>query len=265
MRYLCNLKVKKVSFVRRGANRRQFFLAKSADYVDESGEKSINKQSGGAHKMRPEVKTKLSDILKKERDMERVCVLLKEDTALAVTEEELGEVKEVMSFIPVAPAESDAAALAKAQADARRAEDEKKALEARLTKVEQENHRKATSEWVEKECQYLNMTTEDAVNQIIKAESVSLETAEILKQSFKSTSDALRISKLTKEMGRGGDDALDPIGGNLVAEVVKKTQDLKKSDGGTKASDLISEAIKSVGPGRYETYRSEFNRRARTF
>jgi hypothetical protein len=262
---LTDLKVTKVSFVKRGANKRQFFLAKSADFVEEGAVKPINKPGGA--KMRPEIKVKLGEILKKERDAESICALLKEDAVLKVTDEELSEVKDFVGLIPplqkVEPA-PEAALLAKAQADAKKAEEDNRSLQARLAKIEEDNHNKTVSEWVEKECPYLNMTTADAASQIVKAEKVDPETAESLKKSFKSTSDALRISQLTKELGRNGEEGLDPVGGNVVAEVVKKTQELKKGSD-AKSSDIIMAAIKDVGAARYENYRKEFNRRARTY
>jgi len=275
MAYLQELKVKKVSFVRRGANKKQFFLAKSADFTEEGVVKennnNNNNHSGGARKMRPEVKTKLSEILKAERNIDKVVGLLKEDAVLKATDEELVEVRDIVELLPP-PVEAkkqeennDAAALVKAQAEAKKAEEEKKALEARLAKIDEDTHLKDDTAFIEKECPYLNVATEDAVAQIVKAEKVDAATAEMLKQSFISTSDAIRVSQLTKELGRSGEDGLDPIGGNVVAEIVKKTQDLRKADSKAPSSELIRAAIHDLGATRYENYRKEFNRRARTY
>ena len=273
MAYLQDLKVKKVSFVKRGANKRQFFLAKSTDSVDldEDFSTSITNKTQGGRKMRVEVKTKLGEILKSERGVDKIIAAIKEDAVLKATEEELTEVREFVELIPPLPEvkkeepKLDEAALIKARADAQKYEEEKKALEARLAKIEEDSHKKELADFLAKDCPYLNVPATDAVAQIMKAEKVDAGTAEMLKQSFISTSDAIRVSQLTKELGRSGEEGLDPIGGNVVAEVVKKTQELKKTDANTKTSEIIRTAIQSLGPVRYENYRRDFNRRARTY
>jgi len=264
--YLRDLQVKKVSFVRRGANRRVFFLAKSDDADDAAGVVN-NHNSGGAIKMRPEIKAKLGEILKTERDLEKVCALLKGDAALKATEDEITEVRDFMSLMPP----PDDSALKKAQEDAKKAADdakkaadEKQALEARLNKIEEDRHRDEIKKWVDTECPHLNMTTNDAVEKILKAEKVDNETAEALKASFKATSDALRTSVAMREIGNDG-ESHDPIAGNLVAEVSKSADEIRKSDRGVKRSEAVIDAIKSIPGQRYEAYRREFNHRARTY
>lgn len=259
--YLRDLKVKKVSFVSRGANRKQFFLAKSADF-DTSVNSNIN--SGGTTTVRPEIKSKVAEILKAERNIDKVVALLKEDATLKATDAEVTEVKEFLAMVPAPPDNSAAAAaLAKAQADAKAAEEEKQKLETRLNKIEEDQHRAEVKKWVDDECTHLNMGVDEAVNQILKAEKVDKDTAETLKKSFKSTSDALKSSVVLREVGRDG-EVTDPLCNNLVAEVTKAAGDIRKSAGSQKQSEIIVEAIKSVGGQRYEQYRREFNHRAKT-
>jgi vacuolar-type H+-ATPase subunit I/STV1 len=254
--YLRDLKVKKVSFVSRGANRKQFFLAKSADF-DTSVNNNIN--SGGTTTVRPEIKSKVAEILKAERNIEKVVALLKEDATLKATDAEVTEVRDFLAMMP-AP---DTSALEKAQAEAKKAEEEKQKLETRLNKIEEDQHRAEIKRWVDDECAHLNMNVDEAVNQILKAEKVDKDTAETLRKSFKSTSDALKSSVILREVGRDG-EAMDPLCNNLVAEVTKAAGDIRKSASGQKQSEIIVDAIKSVGAHRYEQYRKEFNHRAKT-
>ena len=270
MACLTNLKVKKVSFVRRGANRREFFLAKSADYRGEGAEElkdnNDNNSNGGAKPMRAEVRLRLGDILKQERDVERVSALLKSDGALKVTDAEIAEVRDFVSLIP--PPDPQVALEMKKQADAVQEAVEKQAkAEAELLKIREDNHAAEVKKWVDDNCKYLNITATEATEQILKAEKVDLVTAETLKKSFKSTSDALAASVLMKEVGRNGageGSDFDPIGGNIVSDVAKIAGELQKSSSEVKKSDTIVAAIKSIGANRYENYRKEFNRRART-
>jgi hypothetical protein len=272
---LTNLRVKKVSFVRRGANKKEFFLAKTADFSatnndggeEESGNgEAFNNeiQSGGRKPMRPEIRLRLGDILKKERDMDRVCALLKEDSVLKATEAEVAEVRDFIALIPP-PDPTIALELQKA-ADAKKdAEEAQAKAEGELTKIRESNHRSEVKKWVEDNCKYANLTNDEATDQILKAEKVDLVTAEMLKKSFKGTSDALASSELLKEAGRSGEARdFDAVGGNLVMDVSKMANEIKKS-GTVKQSDAILAAIKSAGPVRYESYRKEFNRRARTY
>ncbi len=254
MAYLQNLKVKKVSFVTRGANRKQFFLAKSADSIESSDSK--NNISGGTT-VRPEIKQKAAEILKAERNIDKVVALLKEDAALKATEAEITEIRDFLALIP-AP---DASALETATAAVKKAEEEKRSLEARLNKIEEDRHREEIAKWVAAECAYLNMPADEATAQILKAEKIDPSTAEMLKKSFKSTSDVLKTSKLMTEVGRDSEPS-DPIAGNLVSEVAKKSAELRKS-GNQKPAEAVIEAIKAAGPDRYERYRKEFHQRTR--
>jgi hypothetical protein len=281
---LTNLKVKKVSFVRRGANKREFFLAKSADFVEgEAGDgegaveveveveekevdvnknKNSNNNHGGAY-MRPEVRLKLGEILKKERNVEQVCALLKEDTVLKATDAEVGEVRDFVALIP-APDQTAQLELIKSQ-DALAKETLAKAnAEKELQAIRESNHKAEIRKWVDAKCGYLaGISAEEATEQILKAEKVDPVTAEILKKSFESTSTALKASEVVKEIGRGGED-FDPISGGIVAEVSKVANELKKSSDVIKASDSVMAAIRSVGGKRYEAYRKDFNHRVRT-
>jgi hypothetical protein len=259
---LVNLKVKKVSFVRRGANRREFFLAKTADFRSQGEGVNNSINSGGRSPMRPEIRLKLGEILKKERDIDRVCALLKEDAVLKASEAEVAEVRDFVALIPP-PDPAIALELQKAADAKKTAEEAQKAAVAELTKIREDNHRAEVQKWVEDNCKYLNMTSTDATEQILKTEKVDLVTAEMLKKSFKSTSDALAASELLKEAGRGNENRdFDPIGGNLILDVSKMANEIRKS-GDVKQSDAIIAAIKTAGPIRYENYRKEFNRRAR--
>ena len=277
MAYLMNLKVKKVSFVKRGANKREFFLAKSADYItaqntdnppSSSGEgDNSNNFNGGARPMRPEVRLRLGDILKKEHDIDNICSLLKKDDVLKATDAEIAEIRDFVSLIPPPPAPDPTLELEKQKAIdlAKSAEEARKQVEAEIAKMRDEAHKAEVTKWVETNCKYLNMDTPTAVEQILKAEKVDLVTAETLKKSFQSTSEALQASALLKEVGRSGEDGnFDPIGGNLVADISKVASEIQKSHE-VKKSDAVMAAIKSVGGAKYDAYRKEFNRRARTY
>lgn len=273
MGYLKNLCVKKVSFVRKGANKKEFFLAKSADFGEEKSSSDDSKKkkeedvinndgnsNSGGTTVRPEIRTKLAGILKAERNIEKVVALLKADTAIAVKDEELGEISEFLAMIPPLPADNTEA-LKKAEADLAAAEVEKKALGERLTKVEQARHRDEIKKWVTEECPYLNVKVDDAVDRIVQAETAGEAVAKMLKEAFKGTSDTLRDSKLFKDQGQDNREE-DTIGGNILSDVVKKVNEIKKSDG-LKGSEAVIEAVKSVGGRRYEQYRTEFNKRAK--
>jgi hypothetical protein len=110
------------------------------------------------------------------------------------------------------------------------------------------------------------MSAEEATDQILRAEKVDLATAEVLKKSFRSTSEALKASKILEDIGSGGEDSFDPIGGGVAAEVSRMANELHKSTGGSgmKKSDAVLAAIHGIGGRRYEAYRKEFNHRART-
>jgi hypothetical protein len=263
---LKNLNVKKVSFVRRGANKREFFLAKSADFrgSNQEGDVNNNNKSGGATTMRPEVRLKLGEILKKERDVERVCALLKEDTVLKAQDSEIAEVRDFVALIP-APDPTPALELAKSQDTIAKAEAARVAAETELKNIKETTHKAEIKKWVSENCSHLTgMNADEATEKILKAEKVDADTAETLKKSFQSTSDALKASEIVKEIGRGGEDSYDPIGGNLVAEVSKVASELKKSDSSRSGSNAVIAAIRSTGHARYENYRKEFNHRVRT-
>lgn len=262
---VCNLrelKVKKVSFVRRGANKKQFFLAKSA------GEDSIpnNQNSGGAHKMRPEIKKKLAEILKGERNADKVCVLLKSEATLKITEDEVTEVREFIEMFPPAPApkETDNGdALRKAQSDLETERAARKAADERIAKIEEDRHQEALEKWLGSECPHLPVKTEDAIKQILAAEKAGEEVAKTVKENFKATSKSIRESSLLKEIGRGGEGDPDPLAGGLIAEVLQKRDALvKDASEKLKSSDVITLAIKSMSPEKLEAYRDAHIRRA---
>jgi hypothetical protein len=257
-----NLIVKKVSFVRRGANRKPFFLAKSADYV----EKDINNNDHQeAQTMRPTIKTKLGEILKTERDQAKVCALLKADTELKVTDDEITLVKDFMSLLPpvvTPPPESDPTL-----ARLKKAEEDNTTLRADLAKMQEATQRADILKWVEEECPYLNVAATEAVDKIMKMMKADKDMAEELKKSYKTTSDALRDSALFKRFGSSGDADYsdhDPVSDGYVATVVKKTQEVHKTNTARKASDAVIDAIKSIGGRRYAQYRSDHIYRAKT-
>jgi hypothetical protein len=257
--FLQDLKVKKVSFVRRGANKKQFFLAKSADFVEK---KIINEHSlGGTITVRPEIKAKVAEILKMERNAEKVVSLLREDTVLKATDIELEEISSFVSMIP-APPIVDNSALAKAQADIDLANAKALAAETRVSALETIQHTNDLSAWLAKECPALNIPSSSAIAQVLNAEKVSKEAAELLKDSFKSISTALQSSSLFREAGVRGDNG-DVLGADLVKAAQQKLTEIQKSGAATKGSEQVVAAIRSLDVHKSEQYIADFRRKNR--
>lgn len=269
MGFLKNLKVCKVSFVRRGANKRKFLLLKSEDSIHD------NDQTKGGNEMKELVKEKVIEILNKEQDPAKVVTLLKADKDienLKLSDEEFTEVANSVEFFKSllttkasddeekkeeAKKKEEAAAAIKKAAELSAAnggtdaktladvltkfetvttalEKSQKTIEAQSAKIEKQeavSERRDVLKWLHLSCPYLPADFEKTADEIIAVQKESSSAAATMKEVLKSTSAAMANSDIFEEAGSGGSGR--PMGrmpgSELIGEVKKALEEVKKS------------------------------------
>lgn len=296
MAYLKNLTVSRVSFVNRAANKRQFLLRKAAEILpsttttttkqsddqDQDKNKGKGKTTRGEFTMRKEI----LDLLQKCVSVDKltktaeIVAVLKADTALKITDTEIADVEK---FVPLALATFTPAALTppapiaapvattiekdEVSASVRKELDDMKAENAILRKETNDTRDKMLKasivEWVTKECDFLNVNTEDAATQIFELEKAGHKSAaDTLRKSFQAASAAVKNSAIFAEQGsRNPGNVHGTVGETILTAVTAAQDTVKKSGVAVSPVEVIKSAIK--GTKLYGQYREEHIARAR--
>jgi hypothetical protein len=277
MALLKNLKINKVSFVRRAANKRKFLLLKAEDSSSSLGEESSisnnnndNNNKGGAE-VRSEVKTKLTSLFKTEKDTSKLMEVLKGDKELKLSDEEVVEVQNTLELLKSVSAEPQSPP-PKADGnndgdgvELKKVLEENKALLDRVEKMETDTLRRDTAAWVKTHCPYLPDGVEKTVDKIIEIQKASPTAAEMLKEELKRSSAALQESATFSEIGVSAEGIItDDIGGDLLAEVQKSLTEIRKSGEMQDLPQKVADIVRAQGAEAYNRYRAAHIRRAKT-
>lgn len=300
MPQLVDLKVDKVSFVRRGANKRRFVLLKSAD---------INNEGEEHRTMNGVIKKKVLALLKqsehKQKSAEALVNLLKEDAdvkKLELKDEDFAEIQASVSLMKDAIAatdidagitndaggiglpssetseeggeeesgeeegapEGDAAAKSAAIAELRK---QNKLLTARIEAQETVMKANDLRSWFAKEAPYAAVDVEKEILRLLKLEKLDKDVFEAAKEALKNTSRIIEKSEAFDEVGtvRGNDSSA--LESDYFAEVHKTTDEIKKSTGKDLSPEqqvmVIRDAVKKAGPRAYQQYRRDHALQAR--
>lgn len=302
MAFLKDLKVRKISFVGRPANKRQFLLLKSEDIEDaDVKEQQLKQTRKGEMKMNDVVKQKVVELFKTEQDSEKVLTLIKADKDLTLSEEELHEVENSLSLIaelavveeitepelesmtkeneaetvPMEPAIPESK-LAKAdpeiQALIKAMQENTQAMATRLDKQDVEiqiqkdqNQLAEITKWIVRECPFLAGDVEQYADEILALEKVNPATAKTFKETLRRTASVLEGSNVFDEIGGGGDGNSQELslGADYLSEVQKRVDDVQKSGKKANEVDIIRDTVKRNGRKTYMAYRNQHIRRAK--
>lgn len=261
MAFLKDLTVKKVSFVRRAANRTKFLLLKSADADPEQKDQpelktepetavktELNK--GGNQPVRPELKSRLMSImkeaalLKEKRTGEQVVALMKADETLKITDAEVTEVQNALELMDVArsaepttnpqptatpapsptvgSASADAAtAMAAMQQTISTLTEQNKTLNSRLNKSDEDAHKREVMSMIRRDCPNAPGKIEDLADRYIRIEKADAEAAKDFLNSLRGTSVAVENSQIFREIGTA---ASSPELRGLETEILRDVQ-----------------------------------------
>ena len=295
MSFLKNLSVKKVSFVRRGANKRKFLLLKSAEDI-------INgEQTQKEALMQKLVKEKVQEILKSEHDHIKVVALLKADKEivdLKLTDEEFVEVENSVGFfktlLPTIKADDEKAAAAKAKKEKEEAakkaatngdtelsdvvkqlatmtkametsNTQNKTLAEELAKQKKEVDRRDILKWLTINCPYLPADTQKTADEILALQAVSESAAQLMKDGLQRASAALENSDAFGELGSSQDGQIGPKipGSELLHEIKKELTEVKKSGDKVDEPAIIRGIVNGGGRRNYLAYRNQVIQRAK--
>lgn len=294
MGFLKNLRVKKVSFVKRGANRRKFLLLKSEDVFNDG-----DRIAKGGNQMHELVKAKVMEILNKEQDPEKVIALLKADKDienLQLSDEDFSEVKTSVEFSkalqpekkePPAKKEESAkkepvkkeapegdsspeledvvAKLALVTESLAKSDMRSVELTKKIEKQARDNSRREILKWLHLECPYLPADLEKTADEILTLQDVSESAAKTLKDGLQAASAALSNSDVFDEAGTGGAGQTNGRlpGSSLIKEIQEAQAEVKKSGDKVNQVELIRSIVASKGRNNYLLYREEVLRRAK--
>lgn len=298
MAFLKNLQVKKVSFVRRGANRRKFLLLKSEEDIINSSDQQKHKEE----LMQNLVKTKVMKILKSEQDPAKVIELLKTDDEivnLELRDEEFDEVRNSVEFFkalnPFEQKKLDAENKKKREAEAMKKEEtdkmktggdqlsdvvkqlstmtkamevsneQNKALSEKLAKQEKVIVRRDIVKWLTINCPYLPADIQKTADEILTLQDTSESAAKLMKDSLQRTSAALENSNSFDEVGNGNDGQIGPRipGSELLREIKKQLTEVKKGGEKVNEPEIIRSIVAEGGRNNYMAYRNQVIQRSK--
>jgi len=293
MAFLQNLSVKKVSFVRRGANKRKFLLLKSEELND--GDQKQQKEE----LMQKLVKEKVMEILKAEQDPAKVIEALKADKeieGLDLSDEEFTEVKNSVEFLkalhPTSGSDDEkkkkeekmkkekeekeeaARKAAAANGDSTQlsevvkqlatmtkameaSNDQNKTLAEKLEKQEKVIARRDILKWLAINCPYLPADIQKTADEILTLQDTSESAAQIMKDSLQRSSAALENSDAFLEVGNGSDGNIGPSipGSEFLREIKKELAAVKKSGDEVDEPAIIRDIVNDGGRNNYLAYR----------
>jgi len=287
MSFLQNLSVKKVSFVRRGANKRKFLLLKSEDVINHDQIKE--------EEMQELVKAKVMEILKSEQDPTKVVALLKADKeieGLELTDEDFTEVQTSIEFLKAIPPtppvkkeepkpKEEPKSVEKSDEGIQLAEVVKqmasmttalessnaanKAMAEKLEKQEKDIARRDIVKWLTINCPYLPADVQKTADEILLIQEQSESAAQIMKDSLQRTSAALQNSDAFGETGNGSEGQIGPKipGSALLKEIKEKMAEVKKSGDEVDEPAIIRSIVNGGGRNNYLAYRNSVIQRSK--
>lgn len=274
MAYLHNLKVNKISFVDSPANQRSFLLLKSATVVDDNN-KNVNKQE--EHSVRPEVRTKLTEIRKSTSDPAAIINLLKGDAGLKVTDSEIAEITTALELLksleaPPTPAPNPtptptptptpAPTISVDAFESLRKQNETQAKQ--IEDLLKANEKSEVTKWVSENCPYYPGSASELVDDIISLRKIDAKAAERLQKSAQSASDHIKNSSMFNENGANTSIDTETVGGDFLKKISAQITTLRKSANNKALSvDEIRDIVKSQGDVAYRQYRREHILRAK--
>jgi hypothetical protein len=276
MAFLTDIKVDRVSFVRKAANKRTFVLLKSADSIINKKEK---KEEEEVYKpMRKEVKDVLLKTLKVEENITKssadIVDILKADVELKLSETEIVELNDYVDvakagFPFISPEDKKKKAEEEAAKLKLKKEDEEKmtksqedlvkeisSLKKSLDEITKATEKRDILSFLQKECAFLPEDIEKTADIIL---SLPTSAATAYKETLKKASAAVEHSTLLKEIGNSTDEILKSEsqvdGFDLIKKFSTSLETIKKSaEGKPVSSETIVNLMKSFGP-QYNDYR----------
>lgn len=263
MSFLKNLKVSKVSFVRRGANKREFLLLKSDTLGDggtgdgNKGNKKGQEHQGGT-KVRKEVKDAITLLMKTNKKSE-IVNLLKSNTELKITEQETQEVTNALDLLPETenqpPPANPPTDLLKTVEELRK---QNEALAVQLQESADIRKKDDIRARLKKECSHLPIAEDQAVEQLFKLEKIDKVSADLLFNSFKQTSELTKKSIILSEIGSSGvAEEAGSVVSEYLREMKKEDNVVKKADGKPDMTETVMRVVRKLGPDKWDSYRKE--------
>jgi hypothetical protein len=268
MALLRDLKVNKVSFVDKAANKRKFLLLKSADADTDAnaGAEPTTKTEGESNIMlREEIQKSVRLLLKGGLDDNKIIETVKSEfkTTDAENAELTANLALVRSLVPPAPEPPPPAADA-TTSELAKMRQENEVLRADIRKDAEDRKKGEIRLWLSENCSHLTADANQMVDDIFKMQSANPEGVDRFKASLKASSDAIKNSALFVEKGSSYDSVPVPMGSTIMKKVKESIEEVRKSGNPiSKGSDVVMQAVKSLGADAYKRYRDEHNYRAK--
>lgn len=280
MGFLKNVKVSKVSFVRRAANKRKFVLLKSDDSEDDN-----NNNEEKYTPMKSEVREFLTRLFKStevaNKTVNELVETVKSQESFKLSDEEIAEVKDFISFQKEITPETKLEPKSKVDNDENglKKDNNSKSVDKVIISKEEYNNlttnlselqkavatlnktaeRNAVRSFLEKECAFLPADVEETVDIIMDMQATNPKGADKYKETLKKASVIVENSSTFTEIGSSTDDLLKSEAGQEGFELIEKinhefTELRKSSDTGYVSPDQIVRIVNSFGP-MVEKYR----------
>ena len=291
MSQLANLNVTAVAFVQRGANRKTFFLTKSADQNQNT---HVTKKGVEMNEViRKELQTLMKSADHKDSSVEKLITALKASEVvkkLELTDEDFTELTKDVELIksltapPAADpasngtgtgtgtgdgnANGDGAGDGVAKSKDQVILDLQKSVEDLAKTLETQNENSRISEikkTLEDRAPYAPIDVAKEAKLIFKLEKVDADSAKGLLENFERISVAMAASGSYQEIGSSaeGDDS---VMAEVASDVTKAVDDLEKTEKGDtpeRTIASITKLMKKKGAGFYDQYVHEHRQRAR--
>ena len=260
MSFLKHLKIKKVSLVRRGANKRRFLLLKSLDgdegEGDDKNKKTTNNNNNNTEeveKLSKEIRSRVLELLKDKQDSDAIVSTIGkefDDAGVEVAKgllDFLSDVPQKEPSVPpkeppkIPPKESQ---ITKADFDklAKENEDYRK----KLDKMETDNRIEKTQDWIAENCAFVpDLDAEALTAKIMKVEDVDAEAAKTMKESLSAASRAVEASKAFSELGSEREGLLN------------KSDAVEKKFDEAKTPEEFAKVMEGLNASEHEEYRKK--------
>ena len=288
MSQLVNLNVTAVAFVQRGANRKKFFLTKSA-----GEQEAVKKDKGEVKIMHEVIRKELQTLMKsaehKDSSTAKVVEALKKVEVikkLELADEDFVEVEKDIELIktlsgsdPTPAADPDADPDADPNADGNPNSDVNKSDKETIADLQKSvtdltKTLKAQTEAgrlsdikksLEDRAPHAAIDVEKEAKLILKLEKIDKDAAESMIERFEQASKILASSSLYEETGSSaeGDES---VMAEVVSDVTKVVEELEKTEKGDtpeRQVKSITQLMKKKGAGFYDQYVREHRQRAR--
>lgn len=286
MSQLVNLKVTAVAFVQRGANRKTFFLTKSADHSQKLNQKRKGEEMNEV--IRKELQTLMKSADHKDSSVEKLIEALKASEVvkkLELTDEDFTEITKDVELIKSLSAPADVKDVKK-DGDTKKDGDVKDVKKdgntdkdqiiielqksvgdlAKVLETQTENLRLSDiKQTLEKRAPYAPIDVEKEAKLILKLEKLDAEAAKSMIERFEQISTVMASSGAYNEIGSSADGD-DSVMAEVATDVAKDLEALEKSDKGDTPDRIVASVtklMKKKGAGYYDQYVSEHRQRAR--